>query len=40
VLNLGELAADDSLGVAGFHLFTYNQVSAAERWRRRLAARA
>lgn len=36
MLNLGELAADDSLGVAGFHLFTYNQVRAAERWRSRL----
>ncbi len=36
VLNLGELAADDSLGVAGFHLFTHNQVRAAERWRSRL----
>lgn len=40
VLNLGESAADESLGVAGFHLFTYNQVRAAERWRRRLAAGA
>ncbi len=40
VLNLGELATDESLGVAGFHLFTYNQVRAAERWRRRLAAAA
>lgn len=40
VLELGDMAADESLGIAGFHLFTYNQVRAAERWRRRLAAGA
>jgi len=39
VLDLGELAADESLGVAGLHVFTYNQVRAAERWRRWLMAR-
>ena len=33
---LAELAADSGLGIAGFHLFTYNQVRAAERWRSRL----
>jgi len=37
VLELSNLATDESLGIAGFHLFTYNQVRAAERWRRRLA---
>lgn len=38
VLSLGNLATDQSLGIAGFHLFTYNQVRAAERWRRGVVA--
>lgn len=36
VEELTELAVDDSLGIAGLHVFTYNQVRAAERWRTRL----
>jgi methylenetetrahydrofolate reductase (NADPH) len=36
VVKLAELAADDRTGIAGFHLFTYNQVRSAERWRSRL----
>jgi methylenetetrahydrofolate reductase (NADPH) len=39
VVRLAELATDDALGVAGFHVFTYNQVRAAERWRTRLMSR-
>ncbi len=39
VVRLAELAADDELGVAGFHVFTYNQVRAAERWRTRVVSR-
>jgi len=39
ILGLGEWAADEGRNVAGFHLFTYNQVGAAERWRQSLLAR-
>lgn len=38
VARLAELATDTGLGIAGFHLFTYNQVRAAERWRGRVLA--
>jgi len=36
VVRLARLAAVPQTGIAGFHLFTYNQVRAAERWRSRL----
>ena len=36
---LAELATDDALGIAGFHVFTYNQTRAAVRWRRRVLRR-
>ena len=36
---VGDLASDETLGIAGFHLFTYNQVAKAERWRRGLLSR-
>jgi len=39
VLRLAALA-DREEQIAGFHLFTYNQTRAAERWRRGLARRA
>ena len=38
VVRLAGLAADTRTGIAGFHLFTYNQVRAAERWRNRLVS--
>lgn len=39
VTAFAELATHRELGIGGFHLFTYNQVGAAERWRRRLVRR-
>jgi methylenetetrahydrofolate reductase (NADPH) len=31
------LVADPAMGIAGFHVFTFNQVATTERWRRELA---
>lgn len=36
VSQLAHLATDPTLGIAGFHVFTYHQVAAADRWRRGL----
>jgi methylenetetrahydrofolate reductase (NADPH) len=35
VHDVARLAADPGLGIAGFHLNTFNQVESTERWRRR-----
>lgn len=36
VSDIADLAGDESLGIAGLHVFTYNQVRAARRWVDRL----
>ncbi|CCH79489.1 conserved hypothetical protein [Nostocoides japonicum T1-X7] len=36
VHRVAALAANDALGIAGLHLFTFNQVEATENWRQRL----
>ena len=36
VQRVAALAANDSLGIAGLHLFTFNQVEATEAWRQKL----
>jgi methylenetetrahydrofolate reductase (NADPH) len=33
---LGPLYADPAAGIAGFHLYTFNEVAKTERWRRRM----
>jgi methylenetetrahydrofolate reductase (NADPH) len=33
---LGGLARDPEAGIAGLHLFTFNQIAETERWRRTL----
>lgn len=40
VRRVGAMAADEALGIAGLHVFTFNQVEAAEAWRRRLLEEA
>ena len=35
VKRLGPLYADPEAGIAGFHLYTFNEVAKTERWRRR-----
>jgi methylenetetrahydrofolate reductase (NADPH) len=40
VAEIAELAGDGSLGIAGLHVFTYNQVDAARRWADRLVREA
>jgi methylenetetrahydrofolate reductase (NADPH) len=36
VKRLGPLYADPEAGIAGFHLYTFNEVAKTERWRRRM----
>lgn len=36
---LGPLCADPAAGVAGFHLYTFNELARTERWRRRALER-
>jgi methylenetetrahydrofolate reductase (NADPH) len=36
VKGLGPLYADPDAGIAGFHLYTFNEVAKTERWRRRM----
>jgi methylenetetrahydrofolate reductase (NADPH) len=36
VRGLGPLYADPASGIAGFHLYTFNEVAKTERWRRRM----
>ena len=38
VHRVAALGANEALGVAGLHLFTFNQVAATEAWRARLLA--
>jgi methylenetetrahydrofolate reductase (NADPH) len=38
--SIGGLAGDPDAGVAGIHLFTFNQVAETERWRRSLLGQA
>ena len=38
VHRVAALAANDRLGIAGLHVFTFNQVEATEKWRQRLLA--
>jgi methylenetetrahydrofolate reductase (NADPH) len=40
VQQIGELATDPELNIAGLHVFTYNQIRAAQRWRQGLLRRA
>jgi len=35
IKGLGPLYADPEAGIAGFHLYTFNEVAKTERWRRR-----
>ena len=37
---LAPLAADPEAGIAGLHLYTFNEVARTERWRRSALARA
>jgi len=36
IKGLGPLYADPEAGIAGFHLYTFNEVAKTERWRRRM----
>ena len=36
VKRLGPVYADPAAGIAGFHLYTFNEVERTERWRRRM----
>jgi len=36
VQGLGPVYADPAAGIAGFHLYTFNEVAKTERWRRRM----
>ena len=40
VRGLAPLAADPAAGIAGLHLYTFNEVARTERWRRSALARA
>jgi methylenetetrahydrofolate reductase (NADPH) len=39
LFGLAQALADPARGVAGLHLFTFNEVAATERWRRRMLER-
>jgi len=36
VKGLAPVYADPAAGIAGFHLYTFNEVERTERWRRRM----